>query len=69
MQVCDDIIGFYYKVLIVFFFFVNLSTLKAADDSNNPYLEYVLTKHELDYAHKDKLNKLYPSDFKVIILI
>lgn len=34
-------------------------------DESDPYLEYVLTKNEIDYAHKDKQNKLYPPDFKV----
>lgn len=38
------------------------------DDTSNPYLEYVLTKSELDTAHKDKLSKLYTSEFKVNML-
>lgn len=39
--------------------------MDITDDGCNPYLEYVLTKNEIDNAHKDKQNKLYPPDFKV----
>lgn len=49
------------------FYFI-FSYCLVDDDSSNPYLEYVLTKSELDTAHKDKLSKLYTSEFKVNIV-
>lgn len=36
---------------------------------SDPNLEYVLTKNEIDFALKDKQNKLFPADFKVNICL
>lgn len=47
---------------IPIFFFIILLYVAVSDNKN---IELVLSKSELDYAHKDEKHKHYPSDFKV----
>lgn len=35
-------------------------------DNNNPYIEYVIPKSDLDLAYKDEQCRIFPSNFEVI---
>lgn len=34
-------------------------------DNNNPFIEFVLPKSEIDLAHKDVHCKMFPTNFEV----
>lgn len=51
---------------LVFFFLCSNAHIHTADN-NNPFIEYVLSKSEIDNACKDIHCKTFPANFEVII--